>query len=257
MTLTTLASRAEQIATDYSPQILTGIGVAGVFTTALLTGKATIKAVRILDGLNEDEIRARAAFPLDRREKVKLVWKLYVPPVAAGALTVSAIILASQIGTRRAAAMAAAFGLSEKALKEYKEQVVEHLGEAKERKIRDDLSQKQVHQNPPQDSQIIVTNAGEVLCYEPYTGRYFQSSIEALKKGQNDLNYRLLHHQYASLTEFYSLVGLDRTDISDDMGWSADKMLELEFSGTLTPDNRPCMVVTYQVAPRPHYYKVH
>ena len=253
MTLMTLARQAEKIAADNSPLILTAIGVTGVLTTAILTGKATIKATRLVDEYNSSN---NEYVDLTKKEMVKRTWKLYVPPFTAGALTVAAIIAANQIGTRRAAAMAAAFGLSEKALKEYKDQVVEHLGEVKERKVRDDLAQKQVHQNPPTDNSIIVTPAGNVLCFEPYTGRYFRSDMETLKKAQNDLNYQVLNSFYASLTDFYDLIGLDRTLISDDFGWNSDRMLELTFSGVLTPNNEPCMVMDYQVVPIKNYSRV-
>lgn len=258
MTLMTLVKQAEKFTADHSPLILTAIGVTGTVTTAVLTGKATFKAAEILNEMNPDHIAVYPDLPGEytTKEKVKLVWKLYTPAVSVGILTATSIILANRIGTRRAAAMAAAYGLSEKAFSQYKDQVIEHFGTAKEQKVRDDLSQKQVHDNPPSDNSIVITNAGDVLCYEPYTGRYFQSDIETLKKAQNDLNYQVLNNFYASLSEFYNLIGLETTLLSDDVGWNSDKMLELTFSGTLTPDNRPCMVMNYQVTPIKNYSRV-
>lgn len=256
MTLTTILKQAEKFTTDHSPQILTGIGVAGVVTTAVLTGKATIKATRLLDRHPYVELGEGKARPLDTKEKVQLVWKLYVPPFIVGATSVAAIIAATQIGTRRAAAIAAAYAMSEKAMSEYKDKVVEKLGENKERSLRDDIAQDRVKNNPVTENSIIVTGGGKVLCYEPYTGRYFMSDMEALKKAQNDLNYLVLNNYYASLSDFYDLIGLDRTKLSDDMGWNSDKMLELTFSTVLSDDDRPCMVMDYQVVPIRDYSRV-
>ena len=254
MTLMTLAKQLEQLAADNSPAILTGIGVTGTVATAILTGKASIKAARLID---ESEAVDDLTIRLATSEKVRMTWKLYIPAAGCCVLTVASIITANQIGTRRAAAMAAAYGLSERAFERYKDQVKEKFGEAKERDVRDDLAQKQVRENPPQENTVLVTASGDVLCLELFTGRYFRSDIESIKKAQNDLNYRLLSHGYASLSEFYDFLGLQHTQVSDDLGWSSDKMLEISFSGALTTDDKPCMVLDYQVGPREHYFKTH
>lgn len=252
----TLAKQLEQLAADNSPAILTGIGVTGTVATAILTGKASVKAARLIDSEYQNN-RSTPHFHLNKRDEVKLTWRLFIPAAGCCVLTVASIITANQIGTRRAAAMAAAYGLSERAFERYKDQVKEKFGEAKERDIRDDLAQKQVRENPPQENTVLVTSSGDVLCLELFTGRYFRSDIEAIKKAQNDLNYRLLNHGYASLSEFYDIIGLQHTQVSDDLGWSSDKMMELTFSGALTPDDKPCMVIDYQVGPRDNYFKTH
>lgn len=256
MTFQTLASQAQKLIGDNSPMILTGIGVAGVITTAVLTGKATIKAERMMNTYRYDQDPTAELF-IPKKEVVKKTWRLYIPPVAAGVVTVSSIILANQIGTRRAAAMAAAYVVSEKAFSEYKDKVFEKYGETKARAIRDDLAQDRMTQNPVTESQIVMTAGGNVLCLEPYSGRYFQSDMETLKKAQNDLNYMVLNSYYASLTDFYNLIGLDRTLMSDDVGWNSDKMLELTFSTVLSDDGRPCLVMDYQVVPIRGYDRVH
>lgn len=254
MTLVALAKQAEKFTTDHSPQILTGIAVAGTITTAVLTGKASIKAYNHIK--YETMLRDDAGEPYypTAQDKVAWTWKLFVPPFIAGATTVAATIAATQIGTRRGAALAAAYAVSEKAFTEYKEKVVEKLGENKERAVRDDIAQDRVKNNPV--TEHIVSGGGKVLCYEPYTGRYFMSDMEALKKAQNDLNYLVLNNYYASMSDFYDLIGLDRTKVSDDMGWNSDKMLELSFSTVLSDDDRPCMVMDYQVVPIRGYSRV-
>ncbi len=257
MTLTTILKQAEKFTTDHSPQILTGIGVAGTIFTAILTGKASVKAYHRVkyETMQRDLVDGEPYEPTTR-DKVEWTWKLFVVPSTAGALTITSIILASQIGTRRAAAMAAAYAVSERAMSEYKEKVLEKLGENKERAIRDEVAQDRVRNNPVDENHVIVTGAGKVLCYEPYTGRYFMSDMETLKKAQNDLNYLVLNNYYASMSDFYDLIGLDRTKVSDDMGWNSDKLLELTFSTVLSDDDRPCMVMDYQVVPIRGYSRV-
>jgi len=256
MTFQTLASSAQKMIGDNSPLILTGIGAAGVITTAILTGKASIKATRVLDVYRYDQ-DPKAEMFITKKQAAGHVWKLYIPPVATGIVTVGAIIMANRIGTRRAAAMASAYVLSQEAFLEYKDKVVEKLGESKERAIHDDIAQDRVNANPVTEHSIVVTDGGNSLCYESLSGRYFNSSMEEMKAAQNNLNHHILRHQYASLTEFYDLLGLDRTGLSDDIGWSSDEMLELTFTSTIASDGRPCLVMQYQVAPLHGYTLVH
>lgn len=248
MTLMGILARAERLVADNSPQILTALGVAGTVATAVLTGKAAYKHA---NHMSEQDPH----MPL--KEEVRRVWTFYIPAAATGAATVTFIILANRIGTRRAAALATAYVVSERAFQEYRDQVRTKFGDLKEQSVRDDLAQRQVHEHPVESRQVIITGGGNALCYEPFTDRYFDSSMEELKKAMNDLNYRLNIDGYASLSDFYDLIGLPHTAYSDDVGWNSDKLLELEISSVLATDGRPAISFTYQVDPREKYYRVH
>lgn len=253
MTLANYIKRFERILTDNSPAILTAIGVTGTITTAVLTGRATVKATRILD--NEEYIlEMQDVPPLDWREKVDRTWKLYLPAVATGMLTVGCIIGANRIGTRRAAALATAYSLSEKAFIEYKDKVIETIGDKKEQRVRAEVAQDQINANPVSTREVIITGAGDVLCYDAITGRYFESSVESLRKAQNDINQQILSSMYATLSEFYGLIGLRATEYSSEVGWNMDNMLELEFSTTISEDNRPCISMGYKIYPIRGFY---
>jgi hypothetical protein len=256
VTLMTAARHLEKLAADNSPTILTAIGVTGTITTAVLTGKASVKAFTLLQ--REDPVYDphNPHDALTAKERVLCVWKLYIPPAVAGVLTVASIITANQIGTRRAAAMAAAYAVSERAFVEYKDKVSEKLGERKEQAIRDEVAQDQVNKNPSEGTHVFSARGGDVLCYEPYTGRYFTSDMETMKKAQNDTNYMVLNNFYASLSDFYDHLGLDRTQMSDDFGWNSDDLLELTFTTTLADNGKPCLVMNYQMSPIRGYSRV-
>lgn len=247
MTLTSLAKRLEKLMVDNSPVILTAIGVTGTLTTAFLTGKATIKACDVID---------REELWVDNKRAMKRVWKFYIPPASSAAVTIACIILANRIGNRRAAALAAVYAISEKAFDEYRMKVVEKIGEKRERSLRDEVAQDRITNNPVGTREVIITGVGDVLCYEVFTGRYFNSDMEALRKAENDINHEVLHNSYASLTDFYYKIGLRPTGNSDEVGWNADKMLELEFSATISDDGRPCISVDFVVAPVRHYNRL-
>lgn len=253
MTLSNIAHKAEKIISDNSPLILTGIAVTGTITTALLAGRASFKAAQILaDDLHYREPGDEAT----PRDKLEMTWKLYIPAVGAGVTTVICIIASNRIGTRRAAAMAAAYSISEKAFAEYKDKVVERLGDAKEQKIRDEIAQDQVNRNPVSTREVIITGNGDVLCYDSITGRYFQSNVESLRKAQNDVNHQILMNMYASLNDFYQEIGLPVTPYSNEVGWNADNLLELKFSTVLSEDGRPCISVNYAISPIRDYFRL-
>lgn len=255
MKIKQLAKMTEKTLVDNSPLIMTALGVAGTLTTAYLTGKASFKAADIIR--REEEVEAGGT--LYTREKIELVWKMYIPALGVGAGTIACIVLANRIGTRRAAAMAAAYTITEKAFTEYREKVVEHMGKQKEQKVRDEIAQE--HTNRAMEkSPVIITGTGESLCLDKWTGRMWPSTMESLKKAQNDINYQILNEGFASLNEFYSKVGLDHIPTGEEVGWNSDKgLMELTFSTTIAQDRdgaeKPCLVMEFYVEPLRGFYK--
>ncbi len=118
------------------------------------------------------------------------------------------------------------------------------MGEKKELEVRDEIVQDRITANPP-SSGLVVAAAGEVLCYEFFTGRYFISSMEALKQAKNEVNAKLLRNDTACLSDFYDLIGLENTSGSWFNGWASDKLMDLEFSAALSPEGKPCISFDY------------
>jgi len=249
-TISSLAKRLEKLVVDNSPTILTAIGVTGALTTAYLTGRASYFAADEILYAERGSIGNTPHLRLDAKAKIKLTWKLYIPAAATATLTVAAIIGANRIGSRRAAALAAAYSVTEKAFTEYREKIVDKIGEKKEQQARDEIAQERVLA-----SSAVVISSDEGLCYEVFTDRYFEGDIELLRRAENDLNRTILHDGYASLTDFYHLIGLKTTALSDEVGWTNDSPLDLKFSAVLGKNNRPCLAVDYRVAPIRNYHK--
>lgn len=254
MNISGIAKRAATYAATNSPAILTAVAVIGTVATAYLTGKASFKAAQILDDQETITIREELE-PLTTQEKMKLVWTNFIPPVSLGLCTIACVILANRISARRAAALAAAYVLSERKYDEYKDKVLEKIGLKKEQTLRDELSQDQVNRAPSPSISTITLGDKSVLCFDAYTGRYFPSDMETLRKAMNDINHEINNDYYASLSDFYDRVGLPRTTFSDEVGWNSNKLLELEFTTTLTESSQPCLVVNFGVTPIRDFYK--
>lgn len=243
----------------HSPEILTGIGIAGMISTTILAVKATPRALDLIAEA-EDDKSEYCCERLTKIEVVKAAWKPYIPAAITGTVSVACLIGASSVNARRNAALYSAYKLSETALSDYKEKVIETIGEKKEQVVREKIAQKKVDEKPASTSEIIVTGNGNVLFLEPVSQRYFTSDIETIRKIINDLNYRLTTgmEEYISLSEFYDEIGLSHTAISDDIGWNInrDGQIVVDMPATKTDKGEPCLMLDYHVEPRYDYHKL-
>jgi hypothetical protein len=254
--VTDLTKQVAKFAADNSPAILTAIGVAGTVTTAYMASKATAHSVVQLREFYEKENYGDHDWDdNDLKQKLDIViesevWKNYIPAAAVCVGTLACILGANHIGSKRAAGMAAAYSILERGANEYQDKVVEKIGEKKEKAIRDEIAQDRINRSPVKDRQIIIVSNANQLCFDTWSGRYFESNVEELRRIQNDINLLMLNDNYAALTDYYNEIGLMPTKESNEIGWKVGgQHLELEFSSTLTEDNRTCLVVDFNVSP--------
>lgn len=234
----------------HSPEILTGIGIAGMITTTVMAVRATPKALILIEERKE-EIGAEK---LEAMDMVKTTWACYIPAAITGTLSVACLIGASSVNARRNAALATAYTLSESALKDYQGKVIEMFGEKKNEAVKDAVAKDKVEKNPVVTREVIITEKGNTLCYDAISGRYFKSDIEKIKKAECELNRQMLDDMYVSLNDFYYEIGLDSVKLGDELGWNVDSgYIDLSFSSQLASDGTPCLVIDYSVAPRYDY----
>lgn len=237
--------------------VLTAGGVVGTVATAVLAARAGFKAAHILEEERDRERKVMAEpdlhVEISKTDKVKLVWPHFIPPVVVGGVTVGSIIMSHRMSAAKAAALAAAYGVSQKQLEEYKAKVLEKLGEQKEEKIRDELAQDRVNENPNSTQVIIIGD--NVLCYDQPTDRYFQSSMEKIRTVEHKANREIIENGYYEASEFYIELGLEGTTWSDDVGWI--KPFNLEYTTVQAPDGRPCLAIDFSKLPQSDYVRDH
>jgi hypothetical protein len=236
----------------HSPEILTGIGIIGLVTTSVLAVKATPKALKMIEEKKNEE----HVDELTPAETVKVAWKPYIPAAITGVTSIACLIGASSVNVKRNAALAAAYKLSETALIEYRDKVVETIGEKKEQAVRDKVAQKQIDDTCPVEiHDVYHTGNGDSLCLDPLSKRLFTSDIEYIRRCENEINRQLIHDicGSASLNEFYDEMGLERTDVGDILGWSTDHLIKLDIRPGMTKDGKPCLVISHYNAPKYDY----
>lgn len=254
-TLTKFAKDVQLSLARHSPEILLGIGITGMITTTVLAVKATPKALQLMDE-KKKELDVEKLTPM---ETVKATWKCYVPAAVSGAVSVACLIGSNSVNAKRNAALATAYKLSETALSEYRESVVETIGEKKERAVRDKVSEKQIEKHPISKTDVIVTGKGQTLCFDPLSSRYFYSSIDKINRAANKLNHEINTNPFdtgVTVNDFYDEIGLPGTATGDGLGWNLHTgLIEVYPSAQIVDEGEehegePCLVINFSNPPQ-------
>ena len=250
--LSEIATNMKNAISKHSPEILIGFGIAGMLSSTVLAVKATPKAMELI---NKEKHRKKVD-KLTVKDTVKVAWKCYIPAATTAAASTACLIGASSIHAKRNAVLATAYKIAETTHREYREKVIETLGEKKEEAIRDKVDKEKLEKNPVNTCEVIITDDGDTLCYDSHSGRYFKININRLKRIENELNRQIYNDNYYSLNDLYREIGLEPIKLGDDLGWNLDDgYIELDLGSQLTPDDRPCVVIRYNVKPKYDYWK--
>lgn len=254
--LTTFTRNMRTTLSKHSPEILIGIGITGMITTTVLAVKATPKALKLIEA-KKQELEVEKLTPVDT---VKTTWKCYVPAAISGAVSIACLIGSHSVNARRNAALATAYKLSETAFTEYRDKVVETIGEKKERTVRDKIAEQHVQEIPVNTTEIIVTGKGQTLCLDPLSHRYFYSSKDKIDRAINKLNYEITTSPFdtdgVTLNDFYDELGLPGTMTGDSLGWNLRTgLIEYHPGSQIVSEGEehegePCLVIEFINPPR-------
>lgn len=255
--LTKIMNDFKKSLVKHSPEILTGLGIAGMITTTVLAVRATPTALYLMEG-KRDELELEPDEKLPLIEAAKVTWKCYIPAAVTGVASTACLIGAASVNNKRNAALAAAYALSDSTFREYREKVVEAIGEKKEQTVHDKVSAERM-KNTPINNEVIVVGNDSTLFLEPISGRYFKSTIEKVKQAENALNKIINTDAFnsgVSLNDFYEMLGLNKTTMGETVGWNLDTGLidiymsphQVEEEGPY--EGQPCLVINYRKPPK-------
>lgn len=225
-----------------SGTILTTMSCAGVLATAYFAAKDALKARDVITELDMQDER-------DKKTRVAKVIPCYISTALVASTTIAVILGNHKLNAGKIAAYSSAYMLVQTAAKQYRDKVVEVVGEEKAKEI-DDKVYDQKLKDHPQDKDVVLVGDGSVLCFDLLTSRYFKSDPEYLRKVVNDMNFEMMANDWVSLNEFYDRVGLEPANLGEFMGWSSlHGQIEIKFSSRLTAENKPCLVIDFYNAP--------
>lgn len=225
----------------HDASILTGLGII----TGVMVVPMTIKATR----KNDVEIKKAKT----TKEKVIVTAKNYAPVVGMSLASTACIIASRRASIKKEAALTAAYELSRKGYEEYRNKVKDSLGSETDKKILGDISQDKINANPPTGLNVIDTGKGDTLFYDSLSGRYFKSSVPAVKMAEADLYREVLELTFVNCNDWYYLIGLEDIDFGKDSGWDYSHPMKLILNSRLTPDSEPCVVLDYPQEPSSKY----
>lgn len=223
-----------------SPEILIGVGIAGMVGSTVYAVKATPKAMILLDQ-KKSELQTRELKPTTI---VKTTWKCYAPSIILSGLSTVCIIAGCGEFHKRNVALATAVSISQSALNDYKDKIVEVVGSDKAKEVSKAVAAKKVKEHPSSDEEVIFTGNGDDLCYDMISGRYFKGSINTVERAVNEMNRIINQDGSVSLNDLYYEIGLPPIRMGEVLGWSNDYgLIDPTFTSELTRDNKPCIVV--------------
>lgn len=245
--------KIKKVISKSNPKLLVAIGIAGFATTAILTGKATIKANDLILQKKEELNTEK----LDAKETIKTVYKCFVPPMVSGILSTACILGANSIHAKRTAALATAYQVAQVGIKEYKDSVVELIGEEKEKQIAKRTVEKKVQKVEKIDKptcDIDLNKNDLVLCYDVFAGRGFYSNKNKIMAAVNEVNSKIYHENSASLNYFYECAGAKPSELGELMGWNTSfRRINVDIYGDVTKEGVPYLAVEFNRNSLPQY----
>lgn len=235
-------SRGALLARKFGPQIMTGAGIVGVVTSAVLASKATLRLEEVVDRTAEglDDARHKLAddsndfTTSDYNKAVANVYfhrsidilKLYGPSITLGVASIALIAGGQGIMTKRAASYAAAYKVSEEGFAKYRKAVQDLIGEDEEKKLRYAVKEETITNSEGQEETVVTVNPIGVSQY----ARYFDETRSQWVKNpdvnrsflinvQNWCNDTLNARGHIFLNEVYERLGFDHSKEGAVMGW--------------------------------------
>lgn len=235
----------------FSPEILTGIGIVAGIATTVLACKATSDVKGILDDHDAEvmDIEQSASVELiDAKEakkdimdvKVntfKRIVKVYAPAAGFGVLSVTSILAAQGILSKRNAALAAAYSFAQGKFNEYRDRVKKELGEDADKKFFHGIHKEKIEVTVDKDGNelkkpktITVTDYDSNSPYAKFfddASRQWSTDPHAnlafLVATQNWFNDRLKEKGSVFLNEVYDRLDIPRTSAGAVCGWVYDQ----------------------------------
>jgi hypothetical protein len=199
-----------------SSTILTCVGAAGVVGTAVMAVKATPKALTLIK-----EAEKEKGEKLTKLEVVKIAGPSYIPAVITGAATIACIFGSNVISKHQQASLMSAYALLDSSYKEYRNKVDELYGEEAGENIRAEIAKDKY----TGDGTLLEDD--KELFYDFYSGRYFESTKEAVLWAQYETNRALFVNCAVGLNEYYDLLGLPTRSAYNEVGWACGQMEEM------------------------------
>lgn len=254
MSLTQIAAKSQHYVKKNAATILSCLGAVGVVGTTLSAIKATPKAMKILVEQDIEKVTEDDRHPTVF-EKALVVATVYLPTILLGTATITCIFGANMLNKQKQAALTSAYAYLNSSFNEYKDKVKAIYGEDGEKRVRDELAKdKYIKQSIPETSE-------EMLFFDEYSGRYFETTLYDLQNAVYRLNRTFALEGFVSLNDFYNYIDLPETDYGNVLGWSGLKCweelnkawLDIHWEDMELSDGLVAQAIHFDIPPEENY----
>ena len=225
--------------------ILTVQGGAGVVATAVTAVKATPKAIKLIEVYEEQK-----GEDLTTLEKVKVAGPHYIPAILIGAGTIACIFGTNVLNKRNQASLMSAYALIDNSYKAYKKKVKELYGEEAHKEVISSIAKDKYTDD-------IRVSDNNILFYDEFSHRYFESTLEDVIKAEYNTNRQLQYNGVVYLNEYYEFLGLEPSQVGTELGWSSDileshycaEWIEFDHEKVILEDCLECCIITLRYEP--------
>lgn len=214
-----------------SSTILTCVGAFGVVATSVMAVKATPKALTLIENAKEEK-----GEELSKWETVKVSGPAYIPTVVTGVATIACIFGSNIISKHQQATLMSAYALLDNSYKEYRNKVDELYGEEAGQKVREEIAKDKYTGDG-----TLVDDSKE-LFYDFYSGRYFESTKEAVIRAEYETNRAMYVNGGVSLNEYYGFLGLEKRPEYELVGWSCGQVEEMYWHPWIEFDHEETVI---------------
>lgn len=233
--------------------ILTCIGAVGVVATAVMSAKATPKAIELLE-----KAEAEKGEKMTLTEKVMTAAPVYLPSAGIGIATLVCIFGANALNQKQQAALMSAYALLDRSYAAYKSKVDELYGEEAGVAVRKALAEGKREESNKRKSE---SSNEKMTFYLADLDRYFESTKEDVLLAEYHFNRNFILRGNAPLNELYEFFGLTKTGDGELLGWSIDAGFEfygyawVDFDHDIcqTDDGMEYCVISMPFLPHPDY----
>lgn len=232
-------------ADKYAPELLMGLGVLGTAVTGYLGVKAGMNiAVTYADKMAKGE-------DISPQGKTKIILKETAPVIAAGGVTIAAIISSGVISKRRMKALATSYALLAESSETFKRKVVEKIGDKKVDEIKGEIAKEEFEKDKDIDIQAVETAGGSYLFKDGITKQYFRSSADYVRKMQNKVNsFYTQGENFVTVSEWYGYLGIEPPcEPLAGLGFPAASGIRFELASCITPSGEPGYLIVYDIDP--------
>ena len=236
-------------------EIMIGSGIAGMLSATIITVPATVKATKLV----ESEKR-RLGRDLTKKEIFLLTWKFYVLPLTTAAGGTALTIGGAAKYRENNALLTTVVTSLETAAQNYKETVVEEVGEKKAEQIEQKVQEKEIRQLPSSPDQVGIVNTGYGTTLFKIDRAYFRSTLEQVKSNFLQFSSDFIAQEYLSKNDLISHItdySVERIPDDNYLGWNRSKTKPFELDDLVlryydTPWNEVCCVISICDSKRPY-----